>query len=170
MRRFADAANAVLARNPGQVTLLIENMAGGGRRIGGPFSEIAALLALIHDRSRAGVCFDTCHAFAAGYDISKADGRSRMWEEFDRLIGVDAIKMFHVNDSKGALGSHLDRHAHLGRGEIGLAALQDLFRFRPAFSRLTYILETPKDTPDADPENLRRLRGLFAPAHPLALK
>jgi deoxyribonuclease IV len=163
--RIGAALNEALAAVPGRVMILIENMAGGGRRIGGPFEEIAAILGRVRQDRRVGVCFDTCHAYANGYDLSSAAGVASMLEAFDRTVGLERIFVFHVNDSKGAREGHRDLHQHIGEGNIGLAGFHALFS-RPEFARCALILETPKDpAPASDIRNLKRLRSCL-PARP----
>lgn len=156
--RIAAALREGLDAVAGTARVLIENMAGGGRRIGGPFRELGEILRRTNRPDRLGVCFDTCHAYAAGYDLSSGAGVAAALDEFDREVGLDQIFVFHVNDSAGELNGHRDLHENLGAGRIGLAGLTALFR-HPAFARCALILETPKDpAPAADLDNLRRLR------------
>jgi deoxyribonuclease-4 len=156
--RLISALNEALAAVPGRVRILVENMAGGGRRVGSRFEEIARILNHARPRHRMGICFDTCHALGAGYDLGRPEGVDRVLAEFDREIGLGEINVFHVNDSKAPLGSHRDLHQHLGQGHIGLANFQRLFQ-GARFQRCAFILETPKDAPAADAENLARLRA-----------
>jgi deoxyribonuclease-4 len=157
--RIGAAINDAFDSVPGSSMLLIENMAGGGRRLGGPFREIAEIFKRVKNKKRIGVCFDTCHALGAGYDLSNAAGVETTLQEFDRELGLDQIKVFHVNDSKGALGSHRDLHQHLGQGNVGLEGFKMLFRSGP-FENCALILETPKEPiPPSDLENLKRLRA-----------
>jgi len=142
------------------VTVLLENTAGQGSSLGCRFEQLAAILDQIPNPDRLGICLDTCHAFAAGYDIRTEDGYGETMGELDRLIGVEKILAFHVNDSKKDLGSRVDRHFHLGKGFIGL----DAFRFLVNDNRFVgvpKILETPKGTePREDMRNLSTLRSL----------
>lgn len=157
--RIGSAINAAFDAVPGRTVLLIENMAGGGRRIGGTWRDIKEIRARIRDRKRVAVCFDTCHALAAGYDLSTSKGVDEALKSFDKELGLDLIRVFHVNDSKGALGSHRDMHEHLGKGHVGLAGFRHLFG-HPAFRDCAFILETPKEPiPQSDLENLRLLRS-----------
>ena len=157
--RIGAALNEGLRSVPGTSRILIENMAGGGRRVAGPFQQIAEMLKRVDQQDRIGVCFDTCHAFAAGYDISTEQGVSDTLQEFDREIGLERIYVFHTNDSKGARGSHRDLHQHLGQGMIGLNGFKALFRSGP-FNERAFILETPKEpAPTSDLENLKKLRS-----------
>lgn len=140
--------------------VLIETTAGQGSNLGRTFEELAAI---IHDSrypEKFGVCFDTCHTFAAGYDTATEDGYRNTMEQFDRLIGLARLQCFHLNDSKKGLGSRVDRHEHIGKGALGL----NPFRFilnDPRFSAVPKILETPKgDNDEMDAVNLALLRGL----------
>lgn len=158
--RFALALNNALDRVPPPVRILIENTAGQGNSLGRRFEELAGILERIADRARVGVCLDTCHVFAAGYDIRTEEGYSSTLREFDRLIGIEHIAVFHVNDSMKGLGSRVDRHTHIGKGSIGLEGFRCLVNDR-RFTRVPKILETPKG-PDLkeDRLNLSRLRRL----------
>jgi deoxyribonuclease-4 len=119
------------------------------------------MIARVDDQRRVGICFDTCHVFAAGYDLRTRDGYERTIDEMERHVGLDNVGAFHLNDSKKPLGSRVDRHQHIGEGEIGL----DAFRFLlndPRFARIPKVLETPKTVEtESDRENLRRLRALI---------
>jgi deoxyribonuclease-4 len=151
--------NEALDMVPGRSMILIEIMAGGGRRLGSTFQELKAMLKGIKPASRVGICFDTCHAMAAGYDLSHSEGIKKTLKEFDDVVGLEHIKVFHVNDSKGPCGNHLDRHEHLGKGSIGMKGFKELLS-QPQFKGCTFILETPKEPePEADLRNLERLRA-----------
>jgi deoxyribonuclease-4 len=158
------ALNKALSHVPGRTKILIENMAGGGRRIGGPFKEMAAILDGVKSKNRIGVCFDTCHATGAGYDLSNKSSVDRVLSEFHNTVGLEKIFVFHVNDSKGHVGSHCDIHQHLGQGHVGLDGFRAIFS-KPAFRNCALILETPYDTHHAHPRNLALLRSLIAPIH-----
>jgi deoxyribonuclease IV len=157
LKRAADALNQGLREHPGSVRVLIENVGGGQRRLGGRFEEIAALLGRVEHGDRLGVCFDTCHALAAGYDLHSKKGIQSTLEEFDRTIGLPRIHVIHVNDSRSPRGSHMDHHEHLGAGHIGPEGFR-YFLNHPALAHCALILETPRDRPGADLENLVRLR------------
>jgi deoxyribonuclease-4 len=161
LKRVTDGLNEALRQTAGyKVKVLLENTAGMGSSLGHRFEHLAQLLDAATEPERVGVCFDTCHAFAAGYDISTEDGYAATFDEFRKVVGLRALKLFHVNDSVKKLGSRVDRHAGIGLGEIGDAAFRRLvtdarFRTRPM------VLETPKDddgTP-MDEVNLKKLRG-----------
>jgi deoxyribonuclease IV len=158
LRNIVRALTDTFAAVKGRTRVLIENMAGGGRRIGGPFREVADILNGVPHRGRLGVCFDTCHATGAGYDLSRPGGVEAALREFDREIGLKEIPVFHVNDSKAPPGSHRDLHQHIGKGHVGLEAFRRLFA-EPAFRDCALILETPKEGPSSDPGNIKALRA-----------
>jgi deoxyribonuclease-4 len=167
--RVAKALGRVLDLVESEVAILLENTAGQGTSLGWCFEQLAAILEKIPNPDRVGICLDTCHAFAAGYDIRTKDGYEETMREADRLIGLKKILAFHVNDSKKDLGSHVDRHFHIGKGSIGL----DAFRFLmndSRFKSIPKILETPKG-PDLreDMVNLATLRSLLKSCRRLAL-
>ncbi len=142
--RIAESINLVLAETEG-VRAVIENTAGQGSNLGFTFGQIARIIDGVTDKERVGVCIDSCHAFAAGYGLSRREGYEAMWREFDREIGLKYLSGMHVNDSKRELGSHVDRHESLGRGMIG----PDFFSFMMNDARLDgipLILETPDES------------------------
>ncbi len=143
------------------VTILLETTAGQGTNLGSSFEEIASMIERSHFASHLGVCFDTCHAFAAGYDIRTPETYSATLGSFDRVIGLDRIKFFHLNDSKYPLGSRVDRHEHIGLGEIGLESFRMLLN-DPRFRLHPMVLETPKGKDlRHDKRNLKILRSLL---------
>ncbi len=143
-----------------QVTVLLEITAGQGSSIGYKFEHLAGIMERCLYLERLGICFDTCHAFAAGYDLRTPEGYEQTIASLDRLIGLEHLKAIHLNDSLGDLGSHLDRHVHIGMGNLGLEAFRLLLN-DPRLKRLPMVLETPKG-PDMkeDVANLSTLRGL----------
>jgi len=156
IENISKAINKAFALVKGKTTLLIENMAGGGRRIGRSFKELAKIINKIKDKNRIGVCFDTAHAFGAGYNLSKKDGIDKTLREFDTVIGIQRMKVVHFNDSIALLGSSKDRHHHLGKGNIGI----DGFKYFIAKVKNKVeagILETPKEKPSSDKKNLNIL-------------
>ena len=157
LAQITKALNKALSSVPGRSRICIENMAGGGRRLGGRFQELREMLSGVNDSDRIGICFDTCHAFAAGYDLSQPSGIDKTLDEFEEKIGLDKIYVFHVNDSKGELGGMRDLHQHLGKGKIGLSGFESFLK-TSQFKKCTFILETPKEPPGADLENLKVLR------------
>lgn len=147
----------------GEVRILLETTAGQGTTLGARFEHLARLIELTDGHERIGVCFDTCHALAAGYDFRTAEGYAATMGDFERLIGLERLQAFHLNDSKGDVGSHLDRHTHIGDGHIGLAGFAHLMR-DPRFAAVPMVLETPKEPDEsADLVNLQRLRDLRTP-------
>lgn len=143
-----------------RVVTLLETSAGQGSCVGCSFEELGRMIALVDNPQRLGICIDTCHIFAAGYDIRSESGYARMIDEIEEHVGFETVGAFHLNDSKKPLGSRVDRHEHIGKGEIGL----DAFRFvlnDARFKRIPKVLETPKPIEhESDRENLRVLRGL----------
>ncbi|WP_322512565.1 deoxyribonuclease IV [Chloroflexus sp.] len=161
LARVADAINRLLAEGIGGTTMiLLETTAGQGTALGYRFEHLARLLELIPYHDRVGVCVDTCHIFAAGYDIRDADNYQATFAELDRLVGLERVKCFHLNDSQKDVGSRVDRHAHIGQGCIGVEAFRLLVN-DPRFANLPMIIETPKGEDMAeDRMNLALLRSL----------
>ena len=138
---IAESINIILSQTEG-VTAVIESTAGQGSNLGFRFEHLARIIEQVDDKSRIGVCVDTCHTFAAGYDLATPEGYARTWEDFSRVIGFSYLKGMHINDSKKGLGSRVDRHAPLGKGELG----EEFFRILMADERMNnipLILETP---------------------------
>jgi len=145
------------------VTILVENMAGQGTSIGSSFEELAAIIFQIKNKKRIGICFDTCHAFVAGYDFTSQEGYTQMFKKFDTTLGFEYLKMFHMNDSKKGLNSRIDRHENIGQGQIPLQAFSFIMN-DPRFLSIPKILETPKDETDSiknDKHNLETLLKLI---------
>jgi len=165
LRRVAKALNEVHRRcGRCRVRALIETTAGQGSCLGHRFEHLAAILARVREPDRLGVCLDTCHVFAAGYALAPEPEYRATLRAFDRIIGLKRLRVFHVNDSLKPLGSRVDRHAHIGRGHLGLEPFRLLVNDR-RFRRRPMILETPKedgDVEDMDAVNLRTLRSLLA--------
>jgi deoxyribonuclease-4 len=159
--RVARAVGEVLRRTRGyRVRVALENTAGGGGTVGRTFGELGALLTRLQGARRVGVCLDTCHLFAAGYDIRSAAGYHAAMDECAREVGMSRVLAFHLNDARASLGSGLDRHEHIGRGHLGLPAFRLLLN-DPRFAAVPKVLETPKDPePEADLRNLATLRRL----------
>lgn len=142
------------------VSVLLETTAGQGTSLGSTFEELARIIDLSAHPDRIGVCLDTCHAFAAGHDLRTRKGYARTMATLDETVGLDRLMLLHINDSRGGLGSRLDRHEHIGQGAIGLEGFRHLLR-DDRFSRIPMILETPKGKDLAeDVWNLEVLRSL----------
>ncbi len=162
LKRIADAVNEAHSKTTGfKVLTGFENAAGQGTTVGHRFEHLARLIELTEAKTRVGVCFDTQHAFAAGYDLRTEEGYQKVFDEFEKIVGIRWIKAFHLNDSKKALGSRVDRHEHIGKGEIGLGAFRCLMNDL-RFHNIPMSLETPKG-PDLkeDVVNLKILRDLI---------
>jgi len=159
LQRMAAAFRQIFNEATPEVTVLLENTAGQGTCLGYRFEHLAAIIEQVPE-GRFGVCFDTCHAWAAGYDLSTMEGFARVMEEFDRVIGLERLRAFHVNDSRKGLGCRVDRHEHVGQGSIGEAGFAALMK-DPRFAGIPKILETPKgDEGELDRMNLALLRRL----------
>ncbi len=143
LRRVAESINMALDRTHG-VTAVIENTAGQGSNLGYSFEHLAYMIDRVEDKSRVGVCIDTCHAFAAGYDLATAEACERTFDEFDRTVGFGFLRGMHLNDAMKPLGSRVDRHAPLGEGSIGLDAFRYIAR-DSRFDGIPLILETPDE-------------------------
>ncbi|MBI3110570.1 MAG: deoxyribonuclease IV [Ignavibacteriales bacterium] len=162
IKRIAESLNVIHQRTPGYgVRSVIEATAGQGTAIGYRFEHLRKIIDLVEERERMAVCLDTCHVFAAGYDLSTERGYEETFREFDTIVGLDRLVAFHVNDSKRELGSRVDRHEHIGKGKIGIQGFSFLMN-DPRFSNIPKILETPKGPEmKEDVENMRVLRGLI---------
>jgi deoxyribonuclease-4 len=164
---IADGLRQLLEERAGAgPMILLEHTAGQGTNLGHRFEHLAAIIERLGGSPRVGVCLDTCHLLTAGYDLCSDEGYRRTFEEFDRIVGLDRLKLFHLNDSKKPCGSRVDRHEHIGKGCLGLEPFRKLLNDR-RFKTLPMLLETPKlETPesrrrsDADPWDARNLRTL----------
>ncbi|MEM3380546.1 MAG: deoxyribonuclease IV [Candidatus Bathyarchaeia archaeon] len=159
LEHITGAINASFDSFKDNTVLLLENSAGGKNTIGSSFTEIREIIDNVDEKDRVAVCFDTCHAFAAGYDLRTNKDVERVVEEIDEVIGWDLLKVIHMNDSKGVLGSSVDRHEHIGIGHIG----EDGFRailHNEFFRELPIILETPIDERGDDILNLQKIRRI----------
>lgn len=141
---IADSINWVLERTKG-VAAIIENTAGQGTNLGYSFAHLAHIINRVEDKSRVGVCLDTCHTVAAGYDIIDAYSYDRVWDEFDQVVGFEYLRAIHLNDAKKGVGSRVDRHDSLGYGVMGMALFERMMR-DSRFDHMPIILETPDDT------------------------
>ncbi len=155
LKKIAQSINQALEKTVG-VTAVIENTAGQGTNVGYCFEHLALIIDLVEDKSRVGICLDTCHLFASGYDIKTKDAYTKTMKQFDEIVGMSYLKAWHLNDSKKALNSRVDRHENLGKGFIGL----DAFNFistDPRFDKIPMILETPDNSVWF--EEIKRLSG-----------
>ncbi len=157
-KRIVDAVNSSFSAVENNVTLLLENTAGTRNSVGSSFEDIEYIVSRIQNERRIGICFDTCHAFAAGYDLVSKGAVKHTLSRFDEIIGLKVLKLVHLNDSKGSLHSRIDRHEHIGMGKIGERGFRNILRSR--LGQLPLILETPIDKRRNDVENLRKVREL----------
>jgi deoxyribonuclease-4 len=157
-------------RRRGRTMVLLEQTAGQGTSLGATFEQLASIIAKMNDHARVGVCLDTCHLLAAGYDICSPEGYATTFKQFGRLVGFDRLKVFHMNDSKKPLGSRVDRHEHIGQGCLGLEPFRRIVNDR-RFRGLPMLLETPKtegrsptqiQVDPLDQRNLDTLRNLIS--------
>lgn len=171
LEMIGDGLAGILASRPdGRTRILLEHTAGQGTNLGHRFEHLARIIDRLGGSSRVGVCLDTCHLIAAGYDIRSEEGYRDTFRQFTKIVGLSRLKAFHLNDSKKPCGSRVDRHEHIGKGCLGLGTFRRLLN-DPRFAKLPMLLETPKvDTPhsrrvsDVDPldrMNLDTLRGLL---------
>jgi len=156
--RIVSALETAFLTAENDVVLLLENTAGTKNSMGGSFHDIAAIIDSL-DTRRLGVCLDTCHLFAAGYELITPDGLEATLDQSDRIIGLQMLKLLHLNDCKGSLGSRLDRHEHIGLGQIGEQGFRTILGC-PAMKGLPMILETPVDSRRDDSRNLGVVRQL----------
>jgi deoxyribonuclease-4 len=156
-------------RRGGRTMVLLEHTAGQGTSLGASFEELATIVEGMRGHARVGVCLDTCHLLASGYDLSSPEGYQRTFKRFGQTVGFERLRVFHVNDSKKPLGSRVDRHAHIGEGHVGLDAFRRLVNDR-RFRDMAMLLETPKaegkakgriEVDPLDERNLSTLRSLF---------
>ncbi len=161
LRRIARSLDEVFrATRESPVKIALETTAGQGTNLGYRFEHLAEIMALVAKPERVAVCVDTCHLLAAGYDIRTLQGYRQTMKEFDQVVGCKHVVAFHLNDSKTPLGSRVDRHAHVGKGQIGLAGFRRVLR-DARWRGLPMVIETPKsDDLHEDVENLRVLRRL----------
>jgi deoxyribonuclease-4 len=160
IERVANALKQALTATKGTVPILLETDAGSGFHLGASFKEVGEIVKKTGS-DRIGVCLDTCHIYAAGYDITSKSGVDKVLAEFEKYIGLDRLAVLHLNDSKGKLGSHLDRHEEIGKGEIGLSAFRYIVN-HPKLRHLCGVVETPdnKDTASAERLSIDTLKKL----------
>lgn len=162
LKLYAEALLEIFSRTEGEpLPILLETCAGQGTTLGHRLEHIASILDLTGAHHRIGVCVDTCHVFAAGYDLRKKAGYDEFWQAFDSLIGIDRLKALHLNDSKKALGTRVDRHDHIGEGEIGPSAFRWIVR-DGRFRKIPAVIETP-ELETMHKVNLEALKALRRP-------
>ena len=164
LERINDNLNMIFDANPGAPTILLETMAGQGSSLGATFEEIAFLIEASAYKERLGVCFDTCHAFVAGYDLRNIKEYEKTWYDFNTIIGMKYLKAIHLNDSKKGLGSNIDRHEHIGKGQLGTQAFELLCNDEKLFD-VPKILETPKDSQDPLKDDVMNMQIIYALLH-----
>lgn len=163
IKQIAEGISKVLSNFDGSTMILLETMAGQGTSVGNTFEQLALLRSLVEEKKRIGVCFDTCHAWAAGYDFSSPESYHELWKQFDKIIGLEYLKACHINDSLKPRGSKVDRHADIGKGTMGLSTFELIMNDKNLFY-LPKILETPSHELSQYAHNLSILRSLELPS------
>ena len=160
LKRLAEALNKIVdkTRDSG-VGILLENTSGSGSWLGYKFSHHKKVYELLEDKKRFGICIDTAHAYLAGYNIALKEGLDQLLEDIESAVGLDLIKLIHLNDTRDLLGSHHDRHFHIGKGNIGIDGMRRIIN-HAKLKDVPFILETPKDNEDSDKVNLSVVRSL----------
>ena len=159
--RVIDGCNSALKNTSGDVMIILENAAGSKNSVGSKFEELQFIHENIEESNRVGFCFDTCHAFAAGYDLRTKQKINETFAKFDKTIGLENLKVVHLNDSKGDLGGGLDRHEHIGLGRIGDDGFRVLLDTNMV-KDLPFILETPIDENIGNQENIAKIRSFVS--------
>ncbi len=161
IKRLINALNTITEKTKSihNVGILLENTTGSGSWLGYKFVHQREILQGLQQKKRFGLCFDTAHAYLAGYDISTKQGLQATLDEIDKTVGLGLIKLVHLNDARDKLGSRYDRHEHIGKGRIGLEGMKRIIN-HPKLRDIPFILETPKDSDIADIMNLQTVRGL----------
>ncbi len=157
--RIVSALNQIVNQTKPRLKILLENTVGAGTVLGYNFAQLTAIIKGIKEAKYFGLCLDTAHAYAAGYNIATESGLEKMLKEIDELIGINRLFLIHANDSKTPLGSRVDRHEDIGKGEIGKEAFTRIVN-HPALRPLPFILETPKKRAGEDVENLKTIKAL----------
>lgn len=161
LNQIAEQLDEVCETTPGTSLILLETMAGQGSNLCYQFEQLAYVYDKVHNKHRLGICFDTCHVFAAGYDLRNEPSYNKVWDEFDNVLGFDLLKVIHVNDSKKPLAARVDRHEHIGKGLLGFESFRLLFNDHRFFT-IPKIIETPKDTLLDDLLNMQRIIQLIS--------
>lgn len=158
--RVSDALNIAMKLHQPKSTILLENTAGEKGDIGYELEQVQEVISRLKDSSRVGICYDTCHGFAAGYDVRTKRAVDALARKIDTVVGLKRLKGMHLNDCLRDYGSHVDRHWHIGEGKVGLDGFRALLN-HPAFKDVPKIMETPKDTEEDDPRNMRTVKSLL---------
>ena len=158
IKRLTNALNEV-AKTKADVMILLENTAGQKNSVGSDFKQLAEIFSKCKPAKKFGICLDTCHAFVAGYDLRTKEAANKTMKEFDETVGIENLKILHLNDSKGELNSNLDRHNHIGLGEIGNEGLSEMIKIMNE-NKIPIVLETPIDDIRDDFENIRKAKSL----------
>ena len=161
VRNVAEACDEALEESTGKTVLLLENMAGQKNCVGARFEELKLILDLVKKRERVGVCLDTCHLVAAGFDMASKEAVEKTMSLFDELVGLKEMKVVHLNDSKGPLAGALDRHEHIGLGQIGREGFRAFLHY-DSVTDLPLLMETPVDDRRRDAQNLQTVKRLAA--------
>jgi deoxyribonuclease-4 len=157
---IAEACTEALSGSTGKTSILLENMAGQRHSVGSRFEELQAILEKVGIEERTGVCFDSCHAHASGFDLTSKEAVGATMRLFDEVVGYRRLKVLHLNDSKGALGSKLDRHENVGKGRIGRTGIRSLLHY-PGVRERPIIMETPYEDIRGMKDSIRVVRGLL---------
>jgi deoxyribonuclease-4 len=161
LKRITAALNRILDKTrDSPVGILLENTSGSGSWLGYKFEHQRQIIDGLENKKRVGICFDTCHAYTAGYDLASPQGYLKTMESLDRIVGLKKLKLVHLNDSRDGLGSHADRHEHIGKGKLGLEAFRRIVN-DPRLEGTAFVLETPKDSDSADKRNLKAVKKMI---------
>jgi deoxyribonuclease-4 len=160
IERVADALNMAMKLHKPQATILLENTAGEKGDVGYTFEQVNEVISRLRDTDKIGICYDTCHGFAAGYDIRTKQGVDAIAEKIGSTVGLDRLKGMHLNDCLRDFDSHVDRHWHIGEGKIGEDGFKAILNHK-AFKDVPKIMETPKETEEDDPRNMKKVRSLL---------
>ena len=159
IKRIVEGLHQVISETKPKLKILLENTAGSGTSLGHTIEQIAQIRELVPEKEVLGLCLDTAHAFASGYNIREKDGLEELLNKIDSLFGLSKLYLVHANDSKTPLGSRVDRHADIGKGEIGEEGFRNIVN-HPVLFKLPFILETPKKEPGEDEKNIKTIRSL----------
>ncbi|NTW64974.1 MAG: deoxyribonuclease IV [Nitrospirae bacterium] len=157
--RVADALNMAMKLHKPQATILLENTAGEKGDVGYTFEQVSEVISRLRNKDKIGICYDTCHGFAAGYDVRTKRGVDTVAKKIEETVGLEKLKGMHLNDCLREFDSRVDRHWHIGDGKIGEAGFKALLN-HAAFKDVPKIMETPKETEEDDPRNMKKVRSL----------